>query len=198
MLTLLERVDGINHVKLTEGTREDILRSLFSLVNTNGGKFKSEKQAKFILDQTEGGEFFITQVLNFGTSRHSQRTVDWSIQCDDDGVVQIIKRTQSKGDEVYWSRDGQPDATTSIHAKRQDQKEQNKHHKRTEIEAIIVQLKDELATREGELQKATDAIDNPAAANVRDYLISRLPHYKQQAQELRDLIAKHEATLQNL
>lgn len=198
MATLLERVDAINLKRLTEGTREDILRSFFSLCKTNGGRYKSEKQAAFLKSHLEDGSFFITQVLSFGTSTASQRKVDWNVVCDDMGVVKITKHTTSKGEELYWARDGEQGARDSIAAKNTVRDEKNKVHKRADLEAIISQLKSELTTREDELEKAKNAIDNPAAASVRDYLISRLPHYEQQAQEIRDLIARHEASLQNI
>lgn len=194
-MKLLERVDEINLRKLAEGSREDLLRSFFSLVKTNGGRYKSDKQGAFLMSQSEDGMFAITQQINFGTSKASQRFINWVVYLDGEGVVKITKHTNSKGEELYWDREGTADSISSKNAERDAA---NLGHKRKDMEEMVKYLEREVAEQEAELQKVKTNIDNPAAASVRDYLISRLPEYEARVEAAKRVLAQHQETLQKL
>lgn len=159
------RADTKEIRRLTEGSREDLLRSFFSLCKTNDGKFKSEKQGAFLKAQAEDGVFFISQNLSFGTSSQSQRKVEWTVTLDDEGVTKIVKRTGSKGDEVYWARG---DANT-IAGKNNLAQEKNSGIMQDEMRGHLVVWEKELEAKQTEAQKARDflASDDPAMADLK-------------------------------
>lgn len=75
-----------------------IAKSFFSLIKTNNGYFKSEKQASFLLDHCGSDKVFITTDSMFNNS------YNFFFECDDEGVVRVEKHT-SKKIETYWERD---------------------------------------------------------------------------------------------
>lgn len=97
---------------LTEATRDDYLKSFQILTGAgNQGKFKSEKQAKFLLDQCEKGNdgkyyFHITQTLRFGEHGGASAKVNWSVICDEQGVDEIQKSTGAKPTPVTTFKRG--------------------------------------------------------------------------------------------
>lgn len=80
-----------------------IAKSFFSLIKTNNGYFKSEKQASFLLDQCGDGKMFVATYSVFNNS------YNFFFECDDEGVVRVEKHT-SKKVEIYWERDPDHDA----------------------------------------------------------------------------------------
>jgi hypothetical protein len=80
-----------------------IARSFFSLLKTNNGYFKSEKQASFLLDHCGDGKVFVVNGSMFNNS------YNFFFECDDEGVVRVEKHT-SKKIETYWERDPDHDA----------------------------------------------------------------------------------------
>lgn len=143
MITLLERFTSIKMKRINEAA-EDILRSFFGLASSNGGKFKSEKQAAFLLSQTDNGTFTTNQTLQFGTSSHSRRQVSWDVVCDEVGVISITKSTGKKGSELYWARAGQPGADTTISAIEQQRKRETLPAELEQIDATIVSYNEEI------------------------------------------------------
>ena len=83
---------------LTESKFDDIAMSLHSLMKTNNGLFKSEKQAKFILSQVPDMEL-VTGGDMYGN------TFTQFYKLDDKGVVSWIKYLPRTGKEVLqWER----------------------------------------------------------------------------------------------
>ena len=81
----------------------DVLKSLLGLCSTNGGYFKSEKQAKFLLSRFEGNTFICNASFTFGeyegrTSRNT-RNVSYVVVADNEGIVSV-----TKGDKVSFQR----------------------------------------------------------------------------------------------
>ncbi len=68
----------------------DIAMSLASLVKTNNGKFKSDKQCKFLLSQCDQNEY-----VTSGSVMENSFNLHYS--CDDIGVTTIRKYTLKKG-----------------------------------------------------------------------------------------------------
>ena len=189
MTCLLERVDDINLRKLMEGSREDLLKSFFSLIKTNAGRFKSDKQAAFLTSQTENGVFFITQTLNFGTSSASQRRIDWTVVLDEEGVVKITKRTNSKGEELYWERGN----AATIAAKRDEQRTKNIELIKTEMRDIVDGWKRHVAEKETEIERMKAALDDPAYAQIRDRLLELIPKAEAEIAEYKSRIDSENA-----
>ena len=82
-----------------------IIASLFSLVKTNRGQFKSKKQATFLLKSFNNGLYVSRQSLTFGeyegrTNRNSAQ-VEWTFYADARGIAKVEKTT-SKGTVTYW------------------------------------------------------------------------------------------------
>ena len=81
-----------------------MLKSLFSLIS-NKGKFKSDKQAKYLLSRMESGQYIQRQNLQFGeydnrTSKNSHQ-IEWEFNCSEEGIESVYKIT-SKGKTEYW------------------------------------------------------------------------------------------------
>lgn len=68
-----------------------ILISLLYLISNNEGKFKSEKQAKFLLSKLDNNRYDFTESYVFGEYGGCVRRVEYSILCDDNGVVHATK-----------------------------------------------------------------------------------------------------------
>lgn len=75
----------------------DIGTSLTSLVKSNNGYFKSEKQSAFLLSQCDNGEFCA------GGSVWGSSYQIW-YECDAKGVVNVKKQTHAKGLMLQWER----------------------------------------------------------------------------------------------
>lgn len=71
------------------------IKSIFNLINTNNGEFKSKKQKEFL--QSISPIVWTGQIYNSSYS--------YLAFLDDSGVTEVIKRT-SKGEECYWNREG--------------------------------------------------------------------------------------------
>src|SRR5690554_5735982 len=80
-----------------------IAGSFFSLIKTNNGYFKSEKQASFLLDHCGDGKMFFVTYSVFNNR------YNFFFECDDEGVVRVEKHTGKKI-ETYWERDPDHDA----------------------------------------------------------------------------------------
>lgn len=83
----------------------DIASSLFNLAKNNAGKFKSPKQADYLLKHFKDGVFYHSMQHQFGdydskTDRNS-RTTRFYFEANQDGLQKITKET-SKGQELYW------------------------------------------------------------------------------------------------
>lgn len=95
---------------LTENYRpsdtEDLSKSLFGLIKSNDGKFKSEKQANFFLSRTKDTENILhyTQRLSFGTSAKANPSVQWTFELDKVGITKVTKSTKVGGTSIYWER----------------------------------------------------------------------------------------------
>lgn len=85
--------------------------SLASLVKSNNGFFKSEKQAAFLLSMVNDGEKCFTTA---GNVRGNTFTVTYVM--DDKGVVSVVKYTNVKGSVTEWQRPVQGE--TSIQDKK--------------------------------------------------------------------------------
>lgn len=189
MASLLERVDDINLRKLTEGSREDLLKSFFSLTKTNDGRFKSEKQAAFLKAQTQDGVFFISQTLSFGTSTSSQRKIDWTILVDDVGVVKITKRTNSKGEELYWERGN----SATIAGKQSEQRAKNIDIIKDEMRGIVDSWIEHVAQKESEIERMKALIDEPQYESIRPRMLELIPQYEAEVAEYKNRIESEKA-----
>ena len=95
---------------LTEATSEEIGMSLFGLAKSSDGKFKSEKQASFLLSKMESSGdgkwhlFYKHIPISYGKSDRANPSVSWHFILDKEGVLKIIKGTLAKGESVYWER----------------------------------------------------------------------------------------------
>lgn len=91
-----------------------MLKSLFGLIKSNNGRFKSEKQAQYLLSRMEGGLYVERSVLHFGEheGRSSRNTasVEWEFYSNNEGI-QFVYKTTSKGRVEYWAN------TDAYHAK---------------------------------------------------------------------------------
>lgn len=80
----------------------DLIKTVFSLTKNNGGKFKSEAQAKFIIDYLKKNQNFI------GQADSGYNTAPLFAEADAEGITKVIKHTFSGGkgykDEVVWER----------------------------------------------------------------------------------------------
>ena len=74
-------------------SRTQILTSLLGLIKNNDGKFKSAKQAAFLLSQCEGGLFYITVSHVFGEHGGCTRRVDYAITCNNEGITHATKNS---------------------------------------------------------------------------------------------------------
>lgn len=83
----------------------NLAASFFSLIKTNGGLFKSEKQARFLLSHCVEGVYTSKQSFHFGEyeGRTNRNTayVTFSFLCDSEGVKLVQKETR-KGSSIYW------------------------------------------------------------------------------------------------
>ena len=83
---------------IQEATKEDLSKSFAALVKNNGGIFKSEKQAKFLLSQCQQENTFITS----GNMYRNPYTLVYF--CDSNGVTKVMKDTTKKHNVVVWQR----------------------------------------------------------------------------------------------
>lgn len=86
---------------LAEATEGDIAKTLYGLKDYNDGKFKSEKQARFILSNAhdlDGEKFFSTQ----GSMYKNQYRIDFYL--DDIGITRVEKTTNKGGTAIQWER----------------------------------------------------------------------------------------------
>ena len=146
---------------IQESASEDVLKSLLGLVKNNDGKFKSEKQANFLMSKTENGVFTTTTVpVSYGSSNRANPTVTWDIYLDNGGVKKVTKSTVAKGASVYWERS--EEYINANKEKLDRKKESNASEWRKEIQvgqkivadtdAEIEQIKTELADTVKEIQ----------------------------------------------
>ena len=74
----------------------DFSTSFASLVKSNNGMFKSEKQAAFLLAQCDAGTFV--------ASGHGWAGWQLHYRCDALGVVEVCKHTAATGRAIVWQR----------------------------------------------------------------------------------------------
>lgn len=83
-----------------------MLKSLFGLIKSNKGKFKSDKQAKYLLSRMESGQYIECQNLHFGEydfkSNRNSHQLEWEFNCSEEGIESVYKIT-SKGKTEYWA-----------------------------------------------------------------------------------------------
>ena len=82
---------------------EQIAKSLFSLIKTNGGRYKTEKQAKFLLKITKGFHSY-SSFMSFGSSRKANPSTTFDFELDDQGVYKVFKETPAAGRNLWWER----------------------------------------------------------------------------------------------
>lgn len=75
----------------------DLGMSFAGLVKNNNGMFKTPKQAAFLLSQCDSMVYLVC-----GSSGWAGYQLYY--KCDADGVVEVIKYTQAKGDTLQWQR----------------------------------------------------------------------------------------------
>ena len=75
-----------------------IARSFASLVAGNEGKFKSEKQAKFLLSMCSEDNKFVSSGEMWGNIFTNTYLVD------EIGVISVTKYTSKAGNEITWTR----------------------------------------------------------------------------------------------
>jgi hypothetical protein len=75
----------------------DITISFASLVKSNKGYFKSEKQAEFLNSQLDNGVH-----ISYGTVWGANYQLAYA--CDAKGVVTVTKSTAANGAKVIWQR----------------------------------------------------------------------------------------------
>ena len=86
---------------------QKITSSLFGLVKSANGFYKSEQQAAFLSKFFDGGVYVTRQSLTFGeyegrTNRNTA-SVEWAFYADGQGITKVEKTT-SKGTVIYWER----------------------------------------------------------------------------------------------
>lgn len=134
---------------------EDVAKSLFSLIKSNDGNFKSEKQAKFLLSQMDNGYMEYQSTMSFGTSRAANPTTTWEFTCDNQGVVKVVKDLPAKGRQLYWER-----TKEHIDAKRSDREKKSSDYIKALNDEIssLTRYRDE--TFGPEIKRTTDAFDS--------------------------------------
>lgn len=83
-----------------------MLKSLFGLIKSNKGKFKSDKQAKYLLSRMEANQYIERQNLHFGEydskSNRNSHQLEWEFNCSNEGIESVYKIT-SKSKTEYWA-----------------------------------------------------------------------------------------------
>lgn len=77
----------------------ELQQSLYNLIQTNGGMFKSVKQQSFLISQSIGME-----IVTHGESFDKSWTDFWLL--DDDGIVSQTRRQKSGKTVEKWNRQG--------------------------------------------------------------------------------------------
>ena len=135
-----------------------MLKSLFGLIKSNNGRFKSEKQAQYLLSRMEGGLYVERSVLHFGEheGRSSRNTasIEWEFHCTPDGIQSVYKTT-SKGRAEYW-------ANTHVYHAEASAKQQLKIK---ETLLSIAEAKAHSQERIDQLFKEYAILESPALAN---------------------------------
>lgn len=170
--------------------REELLKSFFNLAKFNGGLFKSDKQAQYLLSQAEDGVFTINQTISFGTSSYSQRQVGWRVYLDNQGITKIEKETGSKGIELYWER------TPEFAAKQQAAADRRSSAAYDDISGIIRSMEEQLQQMQDKYDRLKGELDHifngPMAdqfASTKDIMYGSL---KQDGDKIEDLKARIE------
>lgn len=84
---------------------QNITKSLFALVSSNGGLFKSEKQANFVLSHTLDNVHIANQRVSFGEFGGCVRVIEYVFTLDSKGVVKVVKTSKTTGkSSVYFDR----------------------------------------------------------------------------------------------
>lgn len=110
----------------------NVSKSLFSLVNTNKGLFKSEKQAIFLQSQAVDGVIYSSQTLAFGEFGGCKRVITFEFVLDSEGVQAVYKVNSKKERSTYWKR--QASYIQAVEAKQAFK--QAKQQKADEINAV--------------------------------------------------------------
>lgn len=140
---------------LLEADRSDYLIKSFQILTGGGnqGKFKSEKQAKFLLskcEQRSDGKYYfeLRDRLRFGEFGGASAIVNWVIICDDQGVEEILKSTGAKPTPITTFKRGSKESL---------EKDATKKRQREEgIQERIADLRAELQTKQHEIDEANN------------------------------------------
>lgn len=140
---------------------QNITKSLFSLINSNGGLFKSEKQASFILTHTLDNAHIAQQRIGFGEFNGCVRVIEFVFALDSKGVVKVVKTSKTTGkSSVYFDRNN----VESVKAFQS--KTEAKKQRQVKADAINT-----LRARLGEIEQLQKAINNV----VCEYVMTKEP-----------------------
>lgn len=95
-------------IMLNINLSQNITKSLFALVKSNGGLFKSDKQAGFILSHALDNAHIANQRKSFGEFGGCVRVIEYVFTLDLEGVVKVVKTSKTTGKSVvYFDRNNQ-------------------------------------------------------------------------------------------
>jgi len=84
---------------------QNITKTLFNLVNSNSGLFKSTKQADFILSNVLDNIHVAQQRHVFGDHQGCVRITEYTFFMDQSGVSKVVKTSKTQGKQsVYFDR----------------------------------------------------------------------------------------------
>jgi hypothetical protein len=118
---------------------KDVVFSLVGLTTTNGGMFKSEKQAKFLKSFFMGDTLQVTVPYTFGEFGGCTRLVGYVIKADDTSITFI-----SKQGKVIWTTEQKQQAIDKYQKKQQERRSAN--------EQQLLELRAELEKQKAILQ----------------------------------------------
>lgn len=81
----------------------DIMLSLFGLINSNNGQFKSEKQAAFIRRFADGDVFTGFKDYAFGEFQGCKVRNEYRFTLSAQGIEEVIKVDSKANQSVYWA-----------------------------------------------------------------------------------------------
>tara|TARA_Y100000296_G_scaffold3746_1_gene4984 strand:- start:1212 stop:1703 length:492 start_codon:yes stop_codon:yes gene_type:complete len=125
--------------------------SLFSLIKTNGGLFKSKKQAKFLLSHCVNGTYLYNSVAKFGKSRANQHRVTYKFYLADTHVEKVEKYTDKAVCVVMFQFKDAEQAKLDIQTYQAKQAECDLFNSLTKelkhLNALLIERKDALLER---------------------------------------------------
>lgn len=88
---MIDRVKNFGKVSLNEGISiDDLNRSIFGLTKYNNGLFKSETQAKFLINQIDRYEGLV------GYASSGYNSIPIFAEYDENGITKLVKRSNNK------------------------------------------------------------------------------------------------------